>query len=58
MRGRGREPVELREMLLAREHQLGRGQRVGHQPAFLGDLPRVGADEDDRHRFATQVAKI
>ena len=49
VRGRGREPVELREMLLAREHQLRRGQRVRHQTAFLGDLPRIGADEDDRH---------
>ena len=28
MRGRGRKPVELRQMLLARQHQLRRGQRV------------------------------
>ena len=34
--GGGREPVELREMLLARQHQLGRRQRVGE----LARLPR------------------
>ena len=50
VRGGGREPVELREMLLAREHQLGRGERVRHQAALLGDLPRIGADEHDRHQ--------
>ena len=36
MRGGGGKPVELREMLLARQHQLGRGQRVGE----LARLPR------------------
>ena len=35
VRGGGRQPVELRQMLLARQHQLGRGQRVGHLPRLL-----------------------
>ncbi len=36
MRGRGGEPVELGEMLLAREHELGGGKRVGQLPRFFG----------------------
>ena len=47
--GRGK-PVELRQMLLARQHQLGRGQRVGELARFLGDLPGVDADEADREQ--------
>ena len=50
VRGGGGEPVELRERLLARQHQLGRGQRLGELPAFLGDLPGVDADEADREQ--------
>ena len=34
-------------MLLAREHQLGGGQRVGELAGFFGDLPSVDADEAD-----------
>ena len=47
VRGGGGEPVELREMLLARQHQFGGGQRVGELARFLGDLPGVDADEAD-----------
>ena len=50
VRGGGRKPVELRQMLLARQHQFGRGQRLGDLPAFLGDLPRIDADEADREQ--------
>ena len=48
--GRGRKPVELRQMLLAREHELGRGQRLGDLPALFGDLPGIDADEADREQ--------
>src|SRR6195256_993642 len=47
VRGRGREPVELGEMLLAREHDLGRRQRLGELARFLDDLPRIDADIAD-----------
>ncbi len=50
MGGRGRQPVELREVLLARQHQLGRRQRVGELAGFLGDLPGMQADERDREQ--------
>ena len=45
VRGGGGEAVELREMLLARQHQLGRGQRLGELARFLGDAPGVDAGE-------------
>ena len=48
VRGRGGKAVELREMLLARQRQFGRRQRVGELARALGDLPRIGADEADR----------
>ncbi len=47
VRRRGREPVELGEMLLAREHDLGRRQRLGELARFLDDLPRIDADIAD-----------
>ena len=50
VRGRGRETVELGQMLLARQHQLGRRERVGELPRLLGDLPRIDADEADREQ--------
>ncbi len=45
VRGGGGEPVELREMLLARQHQLGGGERVGELARLLADLPGIDADE-------------
>ncbi len=39
------EPVELVEVLLAGEHQLGGGERVGELPLLLGHLPDIHADE-------------
>ena len=33
----GREPVELRQVLLARQHELGRRERVRQLPRLLGD---------------------
>ena len=50
MGGRRRQAVELRQMLLAREHELGRGQGLGDLPALLGDLPGIDADEADREQ--------
>ena len=50
MRGRGREAVDLRQMLLARQHQLGRGERIGQLPLLFGDLARIDADEEDREQ--------
>src|SRR5262249_60106982 len=50
VRGGGREAVELREVLLAREHQLGGGERVGEQARFLGDLPSIDANEAEREQ--------
>ena len=43
--GRGREAVELGEVLLAGQHQLGRGERLGELARLLGDPPRVDARE-------------
>ena len=48
--GGGRQPVELGEVLLARQHQLGRRERVGEQARLFGDEPGVDADEADRHQ--------
>ena len=50
MRRGGSEAVELRQMLLARQHQLGRRQRIGELAGFLGDLPRIDADIADREQ--------
>ena len=50
MRGRRGQTVERRELLLARQHHLGGGQRLGHAPRFLGGAPGIEADEQDsRH---------
>ena len=48
MRGGGRKPVELGQMLLARQHQLGGGERVGQLARFLGDLEGIEAGDADR----------
>ena len=48
----GRKPVKLRKMLLARQHQFGRGKRVGELTRLLGDLPGIDADEADREQNA------
>ena len=47
MRGGGGKAIELRQMLLMRQHQFGRGQGVAELARFLGDLPGVDADESD-----------
>ena len=39
VRGGGREPVELRQVLLAREHELGRRERVRELARLLGHPP-------------------
>ena len=51
--GRGREAVELREVLLAGKHQLGRGERLRQLARLLGDPPGIdpgegGAEQDRR----------
>ena len=48
VRRRGGEAVERREMLLALQHQLGRGQRVGELARLLRDAERVEGHEDQR----------
>ena len=44
---RRRQAVELGEVLLAGEHQFGRGQRLGELACLLGDAPSVDACERD-----------
>ena len=49
--GRGRrQSIELRQMLLARQHQFGRRQSLGDLPALFGDLPGIDPDEADREQ--------
>ncbi|BAQ48319.1 hypothetical protein Maq22A_c27440 [Methylobacterium aquaticum] len=56
---RRRQPVELRQVLLAGEHQLGRGERPGELARLLGDPPgvdpREGGAEQDRGPDARDV---
>src|SRR5271170_6246651 len=40
--------VELRKVLLTRQHQLRRGQGIRKLARLLGDLPRIDADIADR----------
>src|SRR5829696_8434155 len=47
VRGGGGEAVELRQVLLAGEHPLGRGERLGELARLLGDAPGIDADEGD-----------
>ena len=55
VRGRGGEPVERREVLLALQDQLGRGERIGELARLLRDAEgverheRQRADERDPH---------
>lgn len=42
------EAVDLRQMLLPRQHEFGGGQRVGELAGFLRDLKRVEAGDTDR----------
>src|SRR6185312_3102017 len=42
------EPVELGQMLLARQYELGGGQRVRKLARFLCDLERIKAGDADR----------
>src|SRR5215510_14572961 len=39
-------------MLLARQHEFGRGERIGKLPRLFGDLPRIDTDESDREQNA------
>ena len=50
MRGRCREPVELGEVMFAREHELGCRQSLGELARLLGELPGVHADEAEREQ--------
>ena len=58
MRSRRRESVELREMLLARQHQLGRRQRVGEIARLLGDAPGVDAGEGEAQHERDPVSEL
>ena len=59
VRGRRRQPVERRQMLLALQHQFGGGQRIGEQPRLFGDAEGIdggeGDDGDDRHPHAGDI---
>ena len=48
VRGGGGKAVDLGQMLLARQHQFGRRQRVGKLARLLGDLERIEAGDADR----------
>ena len=48
MRGGSGEAVDLGQMLLARQHQFGRGQRIGKFSRLLGHLERIEAGDADR----------
>ena len=50
MSRRGGKSVELREVLLARQHKLRRRQRIRKLARLLGDLPRIDADITDRQQ--------
>ena len=58
MRGGCRKPVELRQMLLACQHQFGRRQRVGELAGFLGQLPSVHPMKPSASRVASQTPMI
>ena len=48
MRGGGGEAIELREVLLAGQHQFGGRERVGQFARLFGDLERIKAGDADR----------
>src|SRR5262249_20360539 len=48
--GGGSKSVDLREVLLARQYQLGGGQRVGKLALLLRELPSVHGDESEREQ--------
>ena len=50
VRGGGGETVERVQFLLARQHEVGRGQRRRHLPGFLGEPP--GIEREERRRSA------
>src|SRR5438445_246372 len=50
VRGGGRKAVELGQMLLARQHQFGGGERVGKLARFFGDLERIETGDADREQ--------
>ena len=50
MRRSGRQAIELREMLLARQHELGRRKRIRELTSFFGYLPRIDPDVADREQ--------
>ena len=59
VRGRRRQPVDRRQMLLALQHQLGGVERIGEQPRLFGDPPGIDAGEGDagdhRHPHARDI---
>ncbi len=46
--GGGGKTVDRGNLLLAREHEFGRGQRIGKFSCLISDAPGIGADEGDR----------
>ena len=47
VRRRGGKAVERRQFLLARQHELGCGERTGHAPRLFRRAPGIEADEQD-----------
>ena len=50
MGGGGGEAVELGQIVLAGQHQLGGDEGIGELPGYLDDLPRIDADIADRQQ--------
>ena len=58
MRCRRRKTVECVELLLACQHELGCGQRVGHLAGFLGEPPGIERQEDHARQHGGQHADL
>ena len=58
MRGRGGKTVERVQLLLAREHHLGGGERVGHLPRLLGRAPGIEREEHDARASTAQMPNM
>ena len=58
VRRRGGETVERVQLLLARQHHLGGGQRVRHLPRLLGEPPGIERQEDHARQHRGQEADV
>ena len=58
VRGGGGKTIERVQLLLAGEHHLGRGERIGHLPGFLGQPPDVEGEENHARQHGGQNAEL